>query len=249
MFRRAIHVASLLALTPMACSGDDTVRCTTSDDCLQGGIHGACTPSPASTDQWCAFPDPMCPGSAERWGIKSGDGLAGICLDMDPDAGPTDAGSHGGTPAFDVIYVDEWRQSYDVPMGTSMVIVNKSSSPLNLETLHVKFIDDDNPMVATIATMNHPGGVTLGLDEATGSLSDAARPLVTTLLDERIVDSTTDLLEMNLVAAGNTAYDLKVSLVVQLDGLDVPLPMTIHHVAGPATYGDPLHAVRVSVFR
>jgi hypothetical protein len=72
---------------------------------------------------------------------------------------------------------------------------------------------------------------------------------VTALLPEHIVDESTDLLTLNLAAAGNSTFDVHVDLVIQLDGLDVSLPITIHHAVGPATLSDPLHARRVSVFR
>jgi hypothetical protein len=249
MFARTLLAPVLFGLVATACDSSDSIRCTTNPDCVQGGIGGACAASPTSDERWCVFPDPSCVGSRQRWGIKSGDGLAGLCAESSVDAGVPDGGEDGGVPAFDVIYIDEWKLSYDVPISGSLVIINKGASPLSFETLHVKFIDDDSPRVAAIATVNHAIPDYLSLDEAAGAVSDAARPLVGALLEERIVYEMTDLLRVDFAATGNIAYELKVSLVIQLDGLDVSLPMTIHHVPGPVIYSDPLHAVRVSAFR
>jgi hypothetical protein len=246
MLKSVVIVASLAA---SSCSADDFITCATSADCVQGRIGGVCTPSLASETQWCAFPDPACPGSAERWGIESGDGLGGACLEASPpDAGVPDGGPASGTPAFDVVYVDEWKQSYDVPMAGALVIINKAATPLDFQTLHVKYIDDDQPTVAALATMTRPPGE-LALDEAAGALDASPKSVINPLLTEHIFDDMTDILKLNLAAAGNSAYDLKVDLVMQLDGIDVPLPITIHHVPGPATYGEPLHAIRVHAFR
>jgi hypothetical protein len=245
MLERILLVATLAA---SACSGDEPITCATSADCLQGHIGGTCMASPTSEAHWCAFPDPGCTGSAARWGIKSGDGLGGSCVDASfRDAGVTDSGP-SGTPAFDVVYIDEWKQSYDVPMGDALVIINKAATPLDFQTLHVKYIDDDLPIVAALATMNRPPAA-LALDEAAGALDASAKSLVGPLLTEHVFDDTTNILRLDLAAAGNAAYDLKVSLIVQLDGIDVPLPVTIHHVPGPTTIAQPLHAVRVHAFR
>jgi hypothetical protein len=89
-----LMVAAVVALAFTGCSSDETIRCSKSADCLQGGIPGTCEPSTAaaSAEHWCAFPDLSCAGSQERWGIKSGDGLAGDCVATEvPDAAVADA--------------------------------------------------------------------------------------------------------------------------------------------------------------
>ena len=63
------------------------------------------------------------------------------------------------------------------------------------------------------------------------------------------VDDMTNILSMTVAPPVNPAYDMKIELTIQLDGVDVALPMTIHHLLGPATIGDPVHATRVSAFR
>jgi hypothetical protein len=85
--RPAFLVVSILSLAA-ACSGKSTIDCENDSDCLQGGIGGVCHASPSSDERWCAFPDHGCAGTSERWGVASGDGLAGECR----RAEPTDAG-------------------------------------------------------------------------------------------------------------------------------------------------------------
>jgi hypothetical protein len=92
----------LLALTAVACGGADTITCETNDDCLQGGIPGTCLPSPHSDAHFCAFSDTSCPAPTfARWGIKSGDGLAAMCLageGTDGGVPPADAGDADAAP-------------------------------------------------------------------------------------------------------------------------------------------------------
>jgi hypothetical protein len=92
LFATVVAAVATAASVP-GCSGEDTIRCSLSTDCLQGSIPGTCEPSPTSAEHWCAFPDLSCDGSRERWGVKSGDGLAGQCVAAadGTDAGPADA--------------------------------------------------------------------------------------------------------------------------------------------------------------
>jgi hypothetical protein len=83
----------LLAVLASGCSSKTSIDCQTNADCLQGGIGGTCRPSPAGEQSWCSFPDPGCPGTGERWGVASGDGLAGQCrVATSSDGGISDAG-------------------------------------------------------------------------------------------------------------------------------------------------------------
>jgi hypothetical protein len=80
--RKFVAPLAFLALAALAgCSSKATIDCTTNSDCLQGGIGGSCIDSTASAEKWCAFPDPGCAGSGLRWGVASGDGLAGDCVE------------------------------------------------------------------------------------------------------------------------------------------------------------------------
>jgi hypothetical protein len=84
----------LLLSLMAACGGTDAITCESSDDCLQGGIPGMCLPSPRSSAHFCAFTDQTCPApTVARWGVKSGDGLAAMCV-----AGEA---SDGGIPHLD----------------------------------------------------------------------------------------------------------------------------------------------------
>lgn len=88
--RYVMACVAVMALAAACGDDDDFVECATSSDCLQGGISGVCLPSPSSSKKWCAFEDSSCPGSEQRWGILSGDGLAGTCV-ASPDGGMPDA--------------------------------------------------------------------------------------------------------------------------------------------------------------
>ncbi len=73
------------ALAPLGCDSK-TIDCQANTDCIQGGIPGTCLPSTASSTMWCAFPDGSCAGGS-RWGVRSGDGLAGSCVESGLDGG------------------------------------------------------------------------------------------------------------------------------------------------------------------
>jgi hypothetical protein len=81
MRRSIVALAAFVALAALAgCSSKQTIDCATNADCIQGGVMGTCLASPASSEHWCAFSDPMCDGSRLRWGLASGDGLAAECV-------------------------------------------------------------------------------------------------------------------------------------------------------------------------
>jgi hypothetical protein len=243
----ALALASLVA----ACGGAGDIDCTTAADCVQGSIDGICRPSPSSERGWCAFPDPKCPGSAQRWGIKSGDGLAGTCVEDSADAAVPDGGipdAANGQPAFDVIYADEWKLSYSGPLVGGLIIVNKGAAPLSFETLHVKVLEDDSSIATTLVDLNSHGA-TIEYSEAIGQMTDVTRPVLAPLIHEPIVDTMTNVMSIEAVEAGNTTYDVHVQLTIELEGVAVEMPMTIHHIAGPVAYVDPVHAIRVHAFR
>jgi hypothetical protein len=79
--RNIVAPFAFVVLAALAgCSSKEVVRCTSNADCLQGGVMGTCLDSPESSDKWCAFSDPNCAGSALRWGLATGDGLAAECV-------------------------------------------------------------------------------------------------------------------------------------------------------------------------
>ena len=75
----------LLLLMSSGCANEDVIHCDVDSDCIQGSIPGRCLPVPSSSSQWCAFPDSSCP-SENRWGVKTGDGLARECVDGPPSS-------------------------------------------------------------------------------------------------------------------------------------------------------------------
>jgi photosystem II stability/assembly factor-like uncharacterized protein len=73
LLQRALWCALAAGCDPsgVTCSGDPF--------CLRDGVQGACVPSPASPDRFCAFPDVSC-GAGLRWDATAGDGLGGACV-------------------------------------------------------------------------------------------------------------------------------------------------------------------------
>jgi len=121
-----IFAALAVAMLCSGCPGNDTIDCTTNADCLQGGIPGTCLPSPSSSTRWCAFSDSTCPGGA-RWGVASGDGLAGMCLaEAPPDGGPDadiDAGPDAALPPDGEL---------PPPLSTKIIVAARSQDNLFL---------------------------------------------------------------------------------------------------------------------
>ncbi len=90
-------LGAVLVLSNSACRTRGTLSCETSEDCSQAGIRGTCRSSPLSEQLWCGFPDPECPPPSERWGILTGEGLAGECVPAESaDAGLLDGGTDAG---------------------------------------------------------------------------------------------------------------------------------------------------------
>jgi hypothetical protein len=101
--RTCLGMAAILVVaTGAACGDNKTITCRANLDCLQGSIPGRCLLSAGSSDGFCAFPDPSCP-SGERYGVASGDGLAGMCVvGAEADAGPLADASVDATPVVPV---------------------------------------------------------------------------------------------------------------------------------------------------
>jgi len=81
----------MFGLLATGCGDDSSTgeQCSGPADCLQGAVSGQCLQSPSSTAKWCAFPDPQCSGSSQRWGLLAGDGLKSTCVS------PADGGVDG----------------------------------------------------------------------------------------------------------------------------------------------------------
>jgi hypothetical protein len=59
----------------------DEFECKDDGDCDGAEALGRCEPN-----GWCSFPDDTCP-SARRYGTHAGDGLASLCVPLEPDDG------------------------------------------------------------------------------------------------------------------------------------------------------------------
>lgn len=80
----------------VGCSSVANVQCDQSSVCdLHPG--GSCMAAP-SGNKWCAYPDSSCPSGYRYGTFQTGDGVAGLCVAEQPDAGPPD-GSTSVTPA------------------------------------------------------------------------------------------------------------------------------------------------------
>ena len=101
MSRAPGSVIILFALAG-ACGDDDHERdCTSAATCTQAGVAGECLPSPASDSSWCAYPDPSCPDTGQRWGVLAGDGLAETCVAGATVDGGSDATNIDAAPPVD----------------------------------------------------------------------------------------------------------------------------------------------------
>lgn len=92
---------SLLAagavIASAGCPGSTNVQCSEQSNCdLTPG--GTCVEG-ATGNQWCAYPDPNCPGGMRYSDFDVGDGLSGLCVADDADARTTDAATDAGVDA------------------------------------------------------------------------------------------------------------------------------------------------------
>lgn len=88
-----LPAASILA----ACQPSGTVQCADDTSC-NAGAGGVCLSNPATGNQWCSYPDTLCP-SGSRWSDQDvGDGLGGRCVaeDINPPVDGSPDGNTGG---------------------------------------------------------------------------------------------------------------------------------------------------------
>lgn len=107
MSPRGTDISALVALLLVACSGTRApVECIDESSCgLAAG--GQCLVNVATGNQFCAYPDPTCPGGLRWSDFDVEPDISGACvdsldagvdaLDALPD-GPPDAGGDGGIP-------------------------------------------------------------------------------------------------------------------------------------------------------
>jgi hypothetical protein len=152
--------------------------------------------------------------------------------------------------AFDVAYPSVWKFSIAGPIGISIMFINTSVNPFNTSTLEVRSIADDHP-TAFVRLMVNPKLVFIPPGTAGGKIAPIAEPFLidSGLVTEARSDTDSSYVEMELVDAPSGTYDIQVQAVVGLDGVDVPLSMTVHVVPGPIVFVDPEAATRATIFR
>lgn len=92
---RALVAAAIALAGASGCKATGVFRCDDSAQCRLGAEIGVCEP-----EGYCSFADPDCE-SNRRFDELAGDGLAGLCVDPDRDAG-VDAGSGGCVARLEV---------------------------------------------------------------------------------------------------------------------------------------------------
>lgn len=78
-------LALLALLGSVGCPSNGAVECRDNASCDQSA-GGACVVA-ATGNQWCAFPDPLCPSGMRFSDYRVGDGLANTCVTPSEDAG------------------------------------------------------------------------------------------------------------------------------------------------------------------
>jgi len=191
----------------------------------------------------CSFkPPPDVDNDASR------EDAATQAVDAMADAVAIDA---NGEPAFDIGYPHEWKFSISGPISAYILVANTSNNALSLSTFQVQSVSDDHPTaeVTVTAPMTHSESVTPGT--MAGELSGFSHDVLVKsgLFPESNLLPEVNFLTLGLENAPAGTYDIHAQLTVELDGIDVELPMTIHHVPGPVVYADPLLGSRVAAYR
>ncbi|MBA2539528.1 MAG: hypothetical protein H0V17_07835 [Deltaproteobacteria bacterium] len=223
----------LLVVLVCSCTKrNQEVCCETADECAA-----------IETDQVVACKVGVCvehecvnPGPCD--GIEDCD-ASDTCVDgmCTPPPIPPDAPL---VAAFDVAYPNVWRFSVAGPVGISVMFINTSVNPFSTSTLEVRELSDDHP-TAFIRLTASPSLVNIPPGFAGGKIAPIAEPFLTDsgLVSEPRTDTDSSYVGMELVDAPSGTYDIAVGAVLGLDGLDVPLNMTIHVVPGPIIAVDP----------
>jgi hypothetical protein len=144
------HLPIALVVGLASCGPDLPVRqCERSDECLNDGQPGVCTPSPGRQKSFCAFADDACQ-SGLRWSPLAGDALADTCV-----AEPEDVDIVDSTPPA-VLDVSPKHNATDV--GRRAVITATFSEVLDPASV------DSESLVVELAgtrlngTVKHLGG-------------------------------------------------------------------------------------------
>lgn len=243
--RTSLWTLAILVAGSSACSDLKDVPCETDSNCNLGG-GGVCTLSPSGL-HWCAYPDSACPAGYRYSDQSVGDGLAGECVDSRSDGGVPDAPR---VRAYDVAYPKEWKFSVPGPVSGYFLAINTSVTPLNMNSLVVRSIDDDHPTAAVRVTASAVGS-SVPPGAAGGKLTGLAKMVLVDsgLVTEPRADEDTDYLNIELINAPDGTYDIHVDLKLSLDNADFSMPMVIHVVPTGVVYADPLVGDRLTVYR
>ena len=235
----------ILLVAIAACSKrNPEVCCETADECAVIGTQevvacdvGACVAhecvdlGPCDGNEDCQSPETC---------------VVGICT---APSAPPDAAMK---PAFDVAYPNEWRFSVVDPVPLSIMFINTNTDevPLSMSTLKVKSLEDDHP-IAFVRIVTTPSAALIGPGLAGGKVSLVANPIFfgSGLVTEARTDESSSYGTIEIQDAPQGTYDILVTAVLQLSGLDVPLSMTVHMVTdGETIFAEPEAGTRETVF-
>ena len=170
--------------------------------------------------------------------------IDGLCT---PPAVPPDAPP---VPAFDIAYPKEWRISVAEPIGGFVLFVNAGVTPISMSTLQLRSVADDHPTAFVRITPTSSAAMILP-GVAGGNLTPLAEDVLvdTGIVTETRTDVGASYLSIELVDAPEGTYDIAVDVVLGLDGLDVPMGMTVHVLPGPTIFANPEVGTRTPIFR
>jgi len=184
------------------------------------------------------------------------DGL--VCQDnrcISPADGGVDGGFDAGIDApgvhvFDIAYPNEWRFSVAGPISGYFLAINTNNVALDMTTLELKSIDDDHPSAIVRVTVT-PSPTVIEPATVGGALTPLSRQV---LLDSGLVteprsDTASDYLTLEIENAPNGTYDINVDLIIAIDSIRIPMPMTIHMVPLTTVFADPLIGKRKAIYR
>lgn len=239
-----------------ACGSRANVQCEENANCdLSTG--GVCTAG--GGDQWCAYPDASC-ASGYRYSTQSiGGGLSGECTDPAAIDAGTDASFDAsfdatvdapGIPFIDVAYPSEWNFSITGPVSGYFLVINRSNHPLDMTTLHVESVTDDNA-TAFIQVKSKTLTTTIPQASAGGALSGESTMLLVDsgLVTEPRSNTSDDWLNIEVDSAPAGNYDIHATVVAVVENHPIQMLMTIHHLQSQTIYADPVVAKRVTIFQ
>ncbi len=119
-----------------------------------------------------------------------------------------------------------------------------------MATLQVRQLTDDHPTaLVRIVTTPSPADIAPGF--AGGRVITDAEPIYfdSGLVSEPRTDQNSNYAQIEFIDAPQGSYDITLDAVFGLDGIDVPLHITIHRDPGPTIYGNPEAAVRTQLFK